>query len=268
MAYGAVLAIAVGGAARAEALDTGARTSLPIEGSGLTVSVLAPEGWSAIADAGLPDVDLGAVAGAKLSVRAGWAHEVADPSSPHADRLVVVCATAPTEGYAPGLETVIFERMNGVVRAELGKQASVERLETSPIEPRGVRFEQRFSASGEVGAELREGKVQVGAQGPDAPKPVHVGAEGLHVVGFAGEPATIVACSTVCVEGDVAEGSCAGALASLAFEGPFRPPPTPKLLARGLAGVVTTPWAAAGVLFGVMTTLAGLLIALRATLRA
>lgn len=268
VAGGLALTFAMGSSARAEAAEAGARASLPIGPAGLAVSVAPPAGWSPIDDANLPEIDVSAFDGATVSLRAGWAHTIADARSPHDDRLVVVCATASADDYAPGLETAIFERMNDVVRAELGKQASVERLETYPIEARGARFEQRFSARGEVGAGLRDGKVRVGEEAPDAVKPALMRADGRHVVGFAGEPASMAACSTVCVEADAGEGSCAPALASLTFEGPFGPPPTPKLLARALAAAVTTPLAAAGVLFGAITTAAGLLIALRARARA
>lgn len=261
-------ALTIAAPARAEAPTAGARASLPIGPTGLIVSVTPPDGWSPVADEDVPEVDVSAVPGAEVTLRKGWAKKIADARAPHEDRLVVVCAKAPADAYAPGIETLVFERMSGMVRTELGKQASVERLEAQPIETVGVRFEQRFSASGELGAELRGGKVRVGAEAPGAAKPVHVRAEGRHVVGFAGTPVVIAACSTVCVEADAPEGECAGALASLAFDGPFGPPPQPGLVSRVLVAAAMKPLAAGGVAFGALTTLVGLLLALRPKPRA
>src|SRR3954468_23730402 len=90
--------------------------------AGASLHLRLPDGAIAEADSALPVIDLSALPGASLPVRAGF-RGVGDG----APELRAICAKAPSNRWAPGVEELVLERATWIARGALG--GDVERLD-------------------------------------------------------------------------------------------------------------------------------------------
>src|SRR5262249_48939044 len=146
------------------------------------------------------------IPGAKVTLRRGDRAE-------DGTTLRAICAVAPSDRWAPGVEELILGRVNGVVHGSLG--GDVEVFEATDIRAVGPRFEQGFEATVAL------------------PSGARVAARGHHSLGFAGEARSAVLCSVVCIEPDAPSGRrCAALIDASSLEGAFTEAPPPSLLIR------------------------------------
>ena len=82
-----------------------------------------------LADTSLPTVDVPPIPGAALALRRGLTAE-------GGVELLAVCARAPSDRWAPGVEELVLGRATGIARGAL--QAEVDRFDTSAITTRAV----------------------------------------------------------------------------------------------------------------------------------
>lgn len=186
----------------------------------------------------LPAIDVSQLPGASVPVRAGFRGSAAT--------LRVVCATAPSRGWAPGVEGIVMARASQIARGALGGE--VTRFEATDTAAAATRFEQRFHAGVKRGDEA-------------------LAAEGRHVLGFAGESRQAVVCSVVCAEPE-GRGSCAALVEAAAPIGAWVEAPPPSLLVRGILLASAQPAVAIGIVGAATILLAALVIARRPRPRA
>lgn len=196
-----------------------------------------PEAAAAEPAEALPAIEVGNIPGAAVPVRAGF----------HSDHVTlrVVCATAPSRGWAPGIEDIVMGRASQIARSALGGE--VTRFEGRAIVAAGGRFEERFAA-----------RV---TRGPDV-----LAVEGRHVLGFAGEAKAAVVCSVVCAE--PAPRACAALVEAAAPVGAWTAPPDPSLVVRGILLAADHPAAAAAGMGAAVIAILALVIARRPRPRA
>lgn len=204
----------------------------------MSVRVLVPEAAVAEPADALPAIDVSNLPGAALPVRAGFRDA--------AVTLRVVCATAPSRGWAPGVEQIVMARASQIARGALGGE--VTRFEATDTKAVATRFEQRFQASVKRGDEA-------------------LAAEGRHALGFAGEARQAVVCSVVCAERE-GGGRCAPLVEAAAPLGAWVEPPPPSLLVRGILLAAEQPMVAVGIVGAATILLATLVIAKRPRPRA
>lgn len=208
--------------------------------------------------AALPPVDVSTLAGARITLLRGLevpAAAAAAPADPaHAATapvlLRIVCATAPSDRWAPGVEELVLDRATALARGAVA--GAVERWDTAPRAWTGQRFEQRFEAS------ARDGGATLAIRG-------------LHLLGFAGEDRVVLLCTALCAEAvqDRAAGAaappwrCSPLLDAVALEGALASPPPPSLLARGILAAAEHPAPVAGLLALLAAAALALLLARR-----
>jgi hypothetical protein len=222
----------------------GADAVLPFAVGGVEVRVrlALPEGASPEPTGDLPAVDVANLPGASVPLRAGY--------RTGAITLRVACATAPSTGWAPGVEDLVLGRASQIARGALG--GNVERFEPGDVLPAGRRFDQRFEAT-----------VRPGGQGE------RLAARGRHVLGFVGGERHGVLCTFTCTEPAApGSGDCDALVGAAEVEGAWVAAPPPSLLARGILLVAEGPWEAAGVLGLAAFALAALILARRPRPRA
>ncbi|MFT3774276.1 MAG: hypothetical protein QM820_53620 [Minicystis sp.] len=209
---------------------------LPVSGSSnmrASVRVRVPEGALAEAAEALPAIDVSNLPGAAVPVKAGF----------HAAEATVrvVCATAPSRGWAPGIEEIVMGRVSQIARGALGGE--VTRFEATETAAIATRFEQRFEA-----------RVQRGGEA--------LAAVGRHVLGFTGEKRDAAVCSVVCLEKE-GGGRCAGLVNAAQAEGAWVAAPPPSFLVRGILLTAERPAVAVGIVGAATIALAALVIARR-----
>jgi hypothetical protein len=196
-----------------------------------------PEGSLAEPDADLPAIDVSSIPGAALLLRRGYRGQ-------DSTTLRVVCAGAPSDRWAPGVEELIMGRVNGVVHGAL--PGDVEVFEATPLHATGARFEQGFLA-------------KVARPGGGS-----LSAHGRHTLGFAGEARSAVLCTVVCLEPSAPEGGqCAARIAASSLEGAFTEAPPPSLLIRAILLAAERPLAMLGFAVAVALALITLVLARR-----
>jgi hypothetical protein len=203
--------------------------------------VTLPEGAVAEPDADLPTIDVSSIPGAAISLRRGFHGE-------GGVGLRAICARAPSDRWAPGVEELLLGRVNAITAGALG--GAVERFEAGAITKVGERFEQRFQATALIPAGER------------------VAARGRHALGFAGEARGVVLCSVVCVEpaapaGSAAPGRCAALIDAAATEGAFTEAPPPSALIRSILLAAEHPEAALSITAAVTLALFAVVLARR-----
>lgn len=206
-------------------------TNLEIAG-GASLRVTLPGGAERVAEAALPVVDVSNLPGARVPIRAGF-------QADH-EALWVVCAAAPSRGWAPGVEPIVMARASQIARSALGGE--VTRFEAGDIAAgsAGIAFEQRFQAE---------------ARRAGAP----MEARGRHLLGFAGEAHEAVICSMVCVE-PAGAGRCGGLVDRARAEGTWTGAPPPSLLVRAILGAAERPRAAGAIAGALLLALVALVI--------
>jgi hypothetical protein len=186
----------------------------------------------------LPPVDVANLPGATVPLRAGYRSAAAT--------LRVACATAPSRGWAPGVEGLAMARASQIARGAMGGE--VTRFEAADVTVAGTRFEQRFEA------EVRRGEQTASARG-------------RHLLGFAGEARAAVLCSVVCTE--LPKGAACGPLVeAVAPEGAWVAAPPPSLWARAILAAAEEPLGGAVIVGAATIAAAALVIARRPRPRA
>jgi hypothetical protein len=220
---------------------------------GVRLRLPAPLGAREEPAADLPAVDLSSISGARITLRRG----LEDPAARL--RLRILCATAPSDRWAPGVEELVLDRASGLARGAVA--GAVERWESAPLAWTGDRFEQRF-----------EGLARDGAAA--------LSIRGRHLLGFAGGDRAALLCSVICaepVEAPLAAraeaplaapaagqpGRCAPLVDAVALEGALAPPPPPSLLVRGILAAAEHPYPAAAILGVLAAAAVAILLARR-----
>lgn len=214
-----------------------AEATLGVAG-GASLRVALPRAAKREPEGALPPVDVANLPGATVPIRAGFQgdHET----------LRVVCATAPSRGWAPGVEQIVLARASQIARGALGGE--VTRFEVSDVAAIGDRFEQRFEATLE-----RDG--------------ASFSARGRHLLGFSGEAQDALVCSVVCVER--AGGEACGALVDAArAESGWTRAPAPSLAVRTILLAADRPMEAGAIAAVVMLVIVTWVIARRPRPRA
>jgi hypothetical protein len=171
----------------------------------------------------LPAVDLSAIAGARVALRRGLQGEAGLT-------LRALCATAPSDRWAPGVEELVLDRASALARSAV--PGAIERWEPGPAPAwTGQQFEQRFEGA----ARAADGSLAI---------------RGRHLLGFADEERAALLCTVLCVEPAPAPPGaetdrCRPLVEAVTLEGALSPPPPPSLLARGLLLAAEHPGPAA-----------------------
>jgi hypothetical protein len=167
----------------------------------------------------LPRVDVPPVPGAALALRRGV-------STADGLELVAVCARAPSDRWAPGVEELVLGRATAIAQGAL--RGAIDRFDAQAIAASGPRFEQPFE----------------GALHRDAAPFTF---RGRHLLGFASASREAVLCSVICAEPPSPTPRCAPAIASVAATGAWTSAPPPSLAVRALLGAAERPAFALGV---------------------
>lgn len=230
----------------------GAAEAFPLADA-VAVTVQAPVGWrGADVDVVIPGLDQ--VPGADRKVARAW-----NAPDPAGGLLLLVCATAPSKDWAPGMESMLFDRLNDTANKELGRTLTLSSFTPALQEETASGFQQGFQARGEVGAARKEGAVRVidPAEAAGPPKSA-LAITGRHTVAFSASPALVLACSLACAEPrDGASAVCVAALAAHRVEGNTTGEPVASPGARLVSGFARRPVALAGVVAGLVFLLAG-----------
>jgi hypothetical protein len=179
---------------------------------GVHLEILPPVGAAPELESSLPAFELGPLSGARVTLRAGYSGEFG--------LLRIACATAPSKGYAPGVEDLIFGRATQIERSVL---ADVVRLDAAPPRATANGFEQRL-----------EGEAMLDA--------VRSRVVARHLLAFTEGGSGAVVCSVACVE-RVANG-CASSIDQAKLEGALASPPPPSFVTTALFAGVENPVAA------------------------
>lgn len=176
----------------------------------------APTGLSPVAEGALPSIDVSRFPGARVVTRLGWS-DGAEPL-PARTELFVLCAQAPSDRFAPGLEELVFSYASSFARRHLEPTGLDVWRGHAPTAADG-RYAQRVSAEGTRRAEL------------------------VHVLGFVGAQHDAALCTLACVEPS-ASRVCDGVVASTSPVGDFVAAPPPNLVASVILEAAESPRAA------------------------
>ncbi len=237
---------------------------------GLSVGIRAPAGWTgAASDTSWFKPD--EVAGSALAISRTWALDMPDRpvTSSRPIALHLTCVIAPASDWAPGLETLVFERMSTVVKTNLVERLSLDAFEPLLVEEDRLLHRQRFRLRGDMGVRQREGNVSVVEEDkPNAPR-LRLSGEGKHIIGFVGTPAKLFACSVLCVIPErSASRICDDSIASMRFDGDLSAEPTPSMWMRLMLSLHKNAWPWIGLMAGLLAVTLGVFcIGRGATLR-
>jgi hypothetical protein len=173
----------------------------------------APSGLSPVAEGALPSIDVSRLPGARVVTRLGWS----DGAEPRESRteLFVLCAEAPSDRFAPGLEEMIFSYASSFARKQLEPTGLTLWHGRAPTSAE-ARYAQRVSAEGTRRAEL------------------------VHVLGFVGPDHDAALCTLACVEPKEAR-VCDGLVDGATPVGAFVEAPPPNLIASAILGAAESP---------------------------
>lgn len=229
----------------------------------VAVVVLPPHGWSE-SEGDAPEIpDLAQVPGSEVVAQRVFSH--AHPHRPQlTSEMFFICVAGPASEWAPGMESILFERLNGIANTELAKRMTVASYNAGPVEEAQPVFRQSFEATGKAGGDRKEGSVRVlEVDRLDSDRAAVVG-KGRHIVGFVADPDRVLICSTACVE-PLRHGRdvCSPSVASFRLDGPLAPEPSPSIAGRFVVGLKRRPSALLGAALGLVLTLAGVLVILK-----
>lgn len=172
-----------------------------------------------MAESALPAIDVSRLPGARVVTRLGWS-DGAEPLTSRTE-LFVLCAQAPSERFAPGLEEMVFSYASSFARRHLEPTGLTVWHGQAPTSA-DARFTQRVSAEGTRRAEL------------------------VHVLGFVGPEHDAALCTLACVEPSAAR-ACDGVIAGATPIGDFVAAPPPNLVASAILAAAESPRAALAV---------------------
>lgn len=231
---------------------------------GIQVTVQAPSDWQGV-DVTTDIPDLNQVDGAQVKVSRAWTAPDQDDG-----RILLVCIAASSKDWAHGLESLLFERMNGVAKTELAKSMTVSTFSSGAAVETPFGYQEDFQALGQAGADVKQGGVRV--LEPEGSSPRHAARMtvlGRHSLAFSRveEPPLVLTCSLACAEHARRHGAvCTTALGTHRLVGETGPEPVPSLRARFVAGFARRPAAMAGVAAGLLFLLAGVAAVVRGLL--
>ncbi len=173
----------------------------------------------ALRDTALPVVDAPPIPGAAVLLRRGVAAE-------GGVEVVAVCAGAPSDRWAPGVEELVLARATAIAQGAL--RGEIDRFDAGAIAASGPRFEQPFEGS------VHRGEAKLAFRG-------------RHLLGFTSASREAVLCSVLCTEPPAASPRCAPVIESLAATGSWTSAPPPSLAVRAILGAAERPAAAMGI---------------------
>lgn len=173
----------------------------------------------ALGDTVLPVVDAPPIPGAAVLLRRGVAIE-------GGVEVVAVCAGAPSDRWAPGVEELVLGRATAIAQGAL--RGEIDRFDAAAITAVGPRFEQPFAGSVHRGA-------------------LALAFRGRHLLGFTSASREAVLCSVLCTEPPTASSRCAPVIESLTATGSWTSAPPPSLAVRAILGAAERPAAALGI---------------------
>jgi hypothetical protein len=200
-------------------------------GGGAALAIAVPDAAREEPAEALPAFDVATVPGARVVGRRGFRDEAVS--------VRIACASAPSRGFAPGVEELVVARASVLARAAV---PGLERWDEKPAAWLGVAYEQRV-----------EGRVA-------SPAGV-VAARARHVLGFVGEARDAVACSIVCAEPEGAS-RCEPVVAGARVCG-LVAPPAPSLVVRAVLASADHPRVAGALVVGIGLALVALVLARR-----
>lgn len=185
-----------------------------------------PDGWSDEPAGAVPTIKLTGIAGATVLVRAGVTGEGAS--------LRVICASAPSSRWAPGVESLVLDRASQIARDASG---DLTRFEPGPIEVRGDRFEQSFR--GEGASRVVWGK---------------------HLLGFAGRDREAVLCTAICTTNAGDSARCASLVALVTPSGAWSQAPPASVSVRAILFAAERPVVALAIACALLVVGIGLVL--------
>lgn len=256
------------GAAQADA--TGAKRRRPnlgqpesfAVGGSVAISLRTPEGWSSkpLKPQAVPD--LTQIQGASVQLARAWSPAWSNENTPPTHSIWLICASAPSLQWSPGLETVVFERLNSIANAQLEERLNLDTLHAGEIEKKPPTFEQSYRGHGKVGRTRTEGAVRL-LEEDRLGAGIPMRAQGRHVLGFSSDQ--VLVCSAACVE-PAAHHLCASVIETVSLSGQLAAEPEPSVFGRLLVGFSQRPVTVVGVVAGVVLALAGAAVMLRGLL--
>ena len=224
--------------------------------------VIPPFGWAGEPSADVNIEELTQMPGAESLVEHSWSST--NPKRAESTEMFVVCAAGPASDWAPGMESLVFERLNAIANAELAKRMAVSTFSPGQIEESTPVFRQSFEATGKAGGDRKEGSVRVLEVDRLDSRRAAVVARGRHVIGFLPDPERVVVCSAACVEPvRHSRGACSASIASFRLDGPLAAEPSPSWTGRFVLGIKRRPTSLLGTALGLLLALAGILAILR-----
>lgn len=226
-------------------MSSGGAETIPVA-HGASLHIAMPDGAIAEAPSALPAIDVSTLPGATVPVRVGFS---AGEMSVRA-----VCATAPSRGWAPGVEQIVMGRASQIARGAIGGE--IARFDATDTLAVGARFEQRFEA------EVKRDGASASASASASARVI-----GKHVLGFAGESRDAIVCSVVCVE-PVGARACGGMIDGARAEGAWVEAPAASVVVRGILLAAERPVEATAGVGVVAMMMAAVVIARRPRPRA
>ncbi|MEP7120488.1 MAG: hypothetical protein ABJE95_06255 [Byssovorax sp.] len=161
----------------------------------------------------MPSVDVPPIPGASIALRRGI---TADGGI----EIVAICARAPSDRWAPGVEELVLGRATGIARGALAGE--IDRFDAAAIVASGPRFEQPFEGA------LHRGATQLAFRG-------------RHLLGFTDQSREAVLCSVICTEPTASASRCAPVIGGLEATGSWTSAPPPSLAIRAVLGTAERP---------------------------
>jgi len=229
---------------------------------GVRLRLLLPEPGREQPEVELPRVDLSAIAGARVTLRRGV-------EGAAGIRLRALCATAPSDRWAPGVEDLVLDRASALART--AAPGPIERWEIGPLRSSGAPAATApgtQAPSGDAGAPSMGGsqRFEQAFQGVARGSEGDLAVRGRHLLAFAGEERAALLCTVLCAEPGPRDGAaarCAPLVDAAVFEGALAPAPSPSLMVRGVLLAAEHPRPAAALLVALAALAVALLLARR-----
>jgi hypothetical protein len=208
-------------------------------GAGAVFELALPADAPPVPAGALPRADLSNLPGARVVAARGY--DGADGLS-----VRLLCASAPSSGWATGVEEIVLGRATQLAREAIARDAGggeITRFTVADAVPAAGGFDQRFSA------EVR--------RGADA-----FTVAGGHWLGFRGDARDAVLCTSACTE-RAGANACDALQRATIPTGAWQEAPPPNLLALALLGAAAHPWPAFAMLAAASSVAAAIILARR-----
>lgn len=252
-----------------DAVPQGALETVPVV-SGMSLRLTAPREWMSTKQIDTSFIDLSGLTGARVVLARSWV--APKPGTPetgrvYADSMLLVCVEAPAAEWAPGMEDLVFDRMNQMAREELSRHASLDNFDAAPPHHLETHYKQTFKAHGELGEGHSKGQVrELHEDRPDRPHN-HARNVGAHILTVPAGTQQMVACTLSCGETerpDQKSFACDASVASFEPLGDLSSEPSVTTLGKFLVGIRRHPLSGVGIVLGLVMIVAGIALATRA----